>query len=45
MTEKVKAAVTKDSYLLVIPGGITKLLQPLDSVTNFPLKIALQPVD
>jgi hypothetical protein len=45
MTEKVKAEVTKDSYLLVIPSGITKLLQPLDTVTNFPLKIALQPVD
>jgi hypothetical protein len=31
-----------DSDLVVIPGGMTKLLQPLDVVINWPFKVALQ---
>jgi hypothetical protein len=34
MTERVKAKVNKDGDLIVIPGGMTKLLQPLDAVTD-----------
>jgi hypothetical protein len=40
MTERVKAKVNKDSDLVVIPGGITKLLHPLDVVINWPFKVA-----
>jgi hypothetical protein len=39
MTERVKAKVNKDSDLLVIPGGMTKLLQPLGVVINWPFKV------
>jgi hypothetical protein len=42
MRETVKVAVNMDSDLVVIPGGMTKLLQPLDVVINWPFKVALQ---
>jgi pantothenate kinase type III len=38
MIERVKAEVNEDSNLL-ISGGMTKLLQPLDFVINRPLKV------
>jgi hypothetical protein len=40
MTVRVKAKVNEDSDLVVIPGGMTKLLQPLDVVINWPFKVA-----
>jgi hypothetical protein len=41
-TERVKAKVNEDSNLLVIRGGITKPLQPLDVVINRPFKVAFR---
>jgi hypothetical protein len=44
MTERVKPKVNKDSDLLVIPGGMTKLLQPSDVVINQPFKVTFWPL-
>jgi hypothetical protein len=38
MTERVKAKVNEDSNL-VIPEGMTKLLQPVDTVINWPFTV------
>jgi hypothetical protein len=40
MTDRVKTKVNKDSDFLLIPGGMTKLLQTLDVVINRPFKVA-----
>jgi hypothetical protein len=42
MTERVKAKVNEDSDLVVISGGMTKLLQTLDVVINLPFKVAFR---
>jgi hypothetical protein len=42
MTERVKAKVNEDSDLVVIPGGMTKLLHPLDIIINRPFKVAFR---
>lgn len=40
LTEKVKSKIREEkSDLVVIPGGMTKMLQPLDVVVNRPFKI------
>ena len=38
LTEEVKKEVTKQSQLAVIPGGLTKKVQPLDLSSNKPFK-------
>jgi hypothetical protein len=42
MRERVKAKVNKDCDLLVIPSGMTKLLQPLDVVINWQFRVVFQ---
>jgi hypothetical protein len=38
--ERVKAKANEVSDLLIIPDGMTEVLQPLDVVTNRPFKVA-----
>jgi hypothetical protein len=38
----VKAEVNNDSDLLIIPGGMTKLLQPLEVANNWPFNVAFR---
>jgi hypothetical protein len=42
MTERVKAKDNEDSNLVVIPSGMTKVLQPLEVVINQPFKVPFQ---
>jgi hypothetical protein len=42
MTEGVKAEVNNDSDLLIIPGRMTKLLQPLEVANNWPFNVAFR---
>jgi hypothetical protein len=41
-TERIEAEVNGYSDLVVIPGGMTKLLPLLDVVINWPFKVAFQ---
>jgi hypothetical protein len=40
--DMVKVKVNEDSDIAVIPGGITKVLQPLDDVINWPFYVTFQ---
>ena len=42
MTDSVRERLIKHSRVAIIPGGLTKILQPLDMSVNKPFKEALR---